>query len=69
MADPPLTIAQQLQGRIAAIDVEIERVKARAIEDVAALRADKAVLVRAAAVLAGVPDGEALLIALRKLGV
>lgn len=68
MADPPVPIAEQLQARIATIDAEIERVRAQATTDVAALRADKAVLVRALTVLAAIPDGDTLLIALRKLG-
>lgn len=70
MADPaPSSIAEQLQARIATIDTEMERVKARALVESSALRADRAVLMRAATALASIPDGEAILAALKKLGV
>lgn len=66
MAD--LTMAQRIAARIAALDAEIERVRTHAREETATLQADRAMLVRAGTALAGIPDGEALIEALRKVG-
>ena len=66
MADP--TIAERIQARVAQIDVEIARVQTQALAQVAELRADKQALVRAGQALAAVPDIEAILEAVRKIG-
>jgi len=66
VADP--TIAERIQARVAQIDVEIARVQTQALAQVAELRADKQALVRAGQALAAVPDIEAILEAVRKIG-
>lgn len=66
MAD--LTIAERIAARIAVIDAEIARVQAQAVAQVSELRADKQALNRAAQALAAVPDGEAIIESLRKIG-
>lgn len=62
------TIAERLQARIDQIDADIQRVQQSAIARVAELRADKQALFRAAQALASVPDSEAIIEAVRKIG-
>lgn len=63
-----MTIAERIQARVEQVDADIARVQAQAIARVAELRADKQALVRAAQALANVPDGEAIIDAVRKIG-
>lgn len=63
-----MTLSEKLQARITAIDAEIARVKAAALQTVADLNADKLVLQQAAAVLAKAPEIEQVLPALQKIG-
>lgn len=64
-----MTIAERIQARIDQIDGDIARVQAQAIARVAELRADKQALIRAAQALASVPDGEAIIAAVQKIGI
>lgn len=63
-----MTLSEKLQARIAGIDLEIARVKAAAIQQVADLNADKAVLQQAAVVLGKAPEIEQVLPALQRIG-
>lgn len=62
------TIAERIQAKVDAIDAEIQRVQAQAVKQVSDLRADKQALIRAGQALATVPDGEAIIDAVRKIG-